>query len=400
MIGIAGFVWLIVATLRAILQRRRLPGLALPAGWVLAFASVGGLTNLMAFFTGLIVFRATNRFSIFVSAVALLFLVARASRWWRARQFRCSCARSAAWWQTGSIGAAALLTVVGLLDQMPRAPAPERQARIAQRIAADRALGTMLESRLPPGAMVFQLPVMMFPEVEPRGQLGDYEHFRPFLTTNSLRFNYGALKGRSRGRWQREIETLPTAELLLRIERYGFAALYLNRRGFADHGDKLLTELRALGRTQHIESASGEQVVVLLNPHPRPTLPLARTLTFGQGWHSARPAEPRWAYGTASFSYYNPTTHSLPATVHLVVSSAGPRQLSVRFNDEIKSTVAVIDEKKAIGVSVLLRPGFNRFDLDSAEPARRLSQERGHLRSVAVHETAVHLATAVATNDP
>mgnify|MGYP007029182073 CR=1 FL=1 len=81
LVGIVGFAWLALTTLRAILRRRRLPGLALPAGWVLAFASVGGLTNVMAFFTGLIIFRATNRFSIFVSAVVLLFLAAKMSRW-------------------------------------------------------------------------------------------------------------------------------------------------------------------------------------------------------------------------------------------------------------------------------------------------------------------------------
>ena len=57
--------------------------------------------------------------------------------------------------------------------------------------------------RLPPGAMVFQLPVMAFPEVAPAHNLGDYEHFRPYLATRALRFSYGMLKGRSRHRWVR-----------------------------------------------------------------------------------------------------------------------------------------------------------------------------------------------------
>jgi phosphoglycerol transferase len=399
LVGIVGFAWLALITLRAILRRRRLPGLALPAGWVLAFASVGGLTNVMAFFTGLIVFRATNRFSIFVSAVVLLFLAAQMSRWWRERRLRRTWALSPAWWQSGSILAAALVVVVGLVDQLPRAPGLAQQERIARRLAADRELGSLLEGRLPKGAMVFQLPVMMFPEVGSRGQLGDYEHFRPFLATKSLRFNYGALKRRSRGRWQREVEELPTVELVRRIEHYGFAALYLNRRGFADRGEKLLAELRALGRTKFIEGALGEQVVVLLEPNLTPKLPLARTLTFGHGWHSARAGEPRWAYGPGAFSYYNPTSLPRPATARFSVSAAGPRTVNVVFNAGEKKTVPIGEARQEISLQVTLRPGFNRFDLDSVEPAQRLTQERGHLRSFAVHATAVTFDDHVATSE-
>ena len=400
LVGIVGFAWLAGVTLRAILRRRRLPGLALPAGWVLAFASVGGLTNLMAFFTGLIVFRATNRFSIFVSAVVLLFLAAQLSRWWRERGVRHTWGLSSQGWQAGSVAAAALLIILGLFDQLPPAPGLGKQQRIAERLEADRALGTILEARLPKGAMVFQLPVMMFPEVEPRGQLGDYEHFRPFLATSSLRFNYGALKGRSRGRWQRELEELPTEELVRRLEHYGFAALYLNRRGFADHAEKLLAELRALGRTQVIAGASGEQVVVLLEPNLTPKLPLARTLTFGHGWHSARAGEPRWAYGPAAFSYYNPTPEPRPATVRLSVIATGPRTVAIAVNGTDKTTAPIAELRQEIDLQVTLRPGYNRFDLTSAEPARRLSQERGHLRSFAVYTTRVTLDERLAAVDP
>lgn len=400
LVGIVAFAWLALVTLRAILQRRRLPGLALPAGWVLAFASVGGLTNVLAFFTGLIVFRATNRFSIFVSAVVLLFLAAQLSRWWRERGIRRTWALSPARWQAGSFLTAALVTVGGLFDQLPPAPGLAKQQRIAQRLAADRALGSLLEARLPKGAMVIQLPVMMFPEVEPRGQLGDYEHFRPFLATGSLRFNYGALKGRSRGRWQREVEELPAEELVRHLEHCGFAALYLNRRGFADRGEKLLAELRALGRTDVIAGALGEQIVVLLEPNPAPQLPLARTLTFGHGWHSARPGEPRWAYGPAAFSYYNPTPKPRPATVRLSVAATGPRTVEIAFNGTGNTTARIGEIRQEISLLVTLRPGFNRFDLTSAEPARRLSQERGHLRSFAVHATHVTLDERIAAADP
>jgi hypothetical protein len=241
---------------------------------------------------------------------------------------------------------AAAVGVIGLADQLPRAPGIEKRQRIAAQLESDLELGRMLEGRLPEGAMVFQLPVMMFPEVGPRGQLGDYEHFRPYLATQSLRFSYGALKGRSRSRWQREAEALPTDELVRRLERYGFAALYFNKRGFTDRGEKLLTELRAMGRTQMIEGAQGNQVAVLLEPKDKPKLPLARTLTFGHGWHSAQPGEVRWAHGPAAFSYHNPLEQPVSATVRFAVCGTGQRTLEVRLNGEAFSKEKIGVERK------------------------------------------------------
>lgn len=376
MVGIAGLGCLGYAALRAIWRRRRIPGLALPVGWVLAFASLGAGTNIIAFFTGLFLFRASNRFSVFVSAVVLLFLAARLARWSQARP---------AWL---SLAAAALLAAFGLADQLPRAPGPAEQVRIARLIDTDRELGRMLKGKLAPGAMVFQLPVLMFPEAPVLHQLHDYEHFRPYLATRSLRFSYGELKG-SRGRWQRDMEGLPTAELVRRLESYGFSALYLNRNGFADRGEKVLAELTTIGRTRRIEGALGEQVVVLLQPASKWEMPVARRLTFGHGWHKARVGEPRWAYGPAAFSYHNPHPRPMKTKVHLVMSAVEPRNVVFRLNrgERIERTIG--GTQREIILTVTLRPGFNRFDVESREPALRLSNERDQLRSFAVHESTV-----------
>ena len=54
---------------------------------------------------------------------------------------------------------------------------------------------------------------------------------------------------------------------------------------FGAPSDRLmLGELEKLGYGERLESAGGQQVVVLLNPHRDPVMPLARELTFGRGW--------------------------------------------------------------------------------------------------------------------
>ncbi len=382
LVGIVGLFALGGVALRALLRRRRVPGGALASGWVLAFASVGGVTNLMAFFTGLLVFRATNRFSIFVSAIVLFFVVTRLSRWWRGRP----------WWQSALV--AALVAVVGVADQLPRPPGIEEQKRIAARVASDEQLGQLLEDNLPDGALVFQLPVVSFPEAAPPFQLDDYEHFRPYLATDSLRFSYGALRGRSRSRWQRELEGLPTSELVARLEQWGFSAVYFNRRGFADRGARLQQELAAAGRTKFIEGKLGEQVIVFLQPSASPELPLARTLTFGRGWQAPAPGEPRWAYGPATMSYYNPFPREVKTQLRVVVSGAGPRHLSLSLNGEALREIRLDEQRSTITVRATLRPGPNQIDLRSAEPAVRLSEAVGQLRTFAVHDTQVDLESS------
>jgi hypothetical protein len=387
--GVVALVWLGAEAFVAVLRRRRVPGAALTAGWVLAFASVGGITNVFAFFTGLALFRASNRFSIFVSAVVLLFLVSRLSRWWRGR--------SLAW----SIAGATALTVMGLADELPRAASAERVARTTRMALDDREFGRRLEAALPERAMVFQLPVVVFPEAPPHFQLGDSEHFRPFLATETLRFSYGAIKGRSRGQWQRDLARLPTAEMVRALESYGFAAIYLNRRGFADRGEALLAELAALGRKEQIEGLRREQIVVRLRPAENPAPPMARTLTFGRGWQrppaGAPPggawAEPRWAYEAATMSFYNPYREARWFALRLRMSGAGKvRSLRMAVNDAEQLSVKLDREEREFRLRVRLGPGSNRFDFTSAEPAVRLSEERRQLRMFAMHAAEVSLA--------
>lgn len=392
-VAIVGFVWLLAVALRAVLLRRRMPGLAWPTGWVMAFSSLGGVTNIMAFFTGLIVFRATNRFSVFISAAALLFLAGRMSRWWGEppawwTRVAGGVAGSAGWRMT-SIAVAGLVAWFGLADQMPKGPSLAHQRAIAERIESDRDLGRLLEEHLPPGAMVFQLPVMVFPEIVPPNELTDYDYFRPYLATRSLRFSYGALKGRSRGHWQSDVQHLPRAEFVKRLESYGFAALHFSRKGFSDRGERLLAELAATGRTRWIESATGNQVVVFLDPAANPKLPRARTLTFGRGWHSAAEGEPRWAYGPAALSYFNPDRRAASASIRLVLSAVNERTLSVRLNQREPTQIKVGADPVEVNLTVTLRPGVNRVDLEADRPAVRLSNGPRQLRSYAVHEATV-----------
>ena len=384
LVGIVGMVWLVAACVRRLLLRRAPPGQALAAGWLLAYSTVGGLTNVLAFFVGFQIFRATNRAAIFISALVLVFLVVRLSR------------LTASWAPQWRLAAALVVAAVGVFDQLPRRWPQEVYQRMAADVASDVKLGRELEAALPDRAMIFQIPVLGFPEVTPPFRLVDYEHFRPYLTTEKLLFSYGAAKFRARSRWQRDLENLPIETLVRRLEGYGFAALYLNRKGYEDRAEKILGDLTALGYTNRLQGAGGQQVVVILNPTTQPKLPLGRVLTFGNGWHPRSEGGVRWSAGDAVMSYFNPHPTPLIAKLRLEIVAASKREVVLEQNGRpVRSVLADGPPVELLLPALELAPGVNRFTLRSPESAVRLSSGRYQLRAFGLKDSSITIVPSL-----
>jgi hypothetical protein len=379
--------WLAVTSVRRLLRRRALPGQALAMGWLVAYSSVGGVTNLLAFFVGFQLFRATNRVAIFISALVLVFLVVRLSR------------LTARWPAVWRLGAALVVTIIGLLDQLPRPAPAERQRTIAREVRADLDFGRQLEAALPDGAMVFQLPVMGFPEVVPPHRIADYEHFRAYLTTQDLHFSYGAAKYRSRSRWQRDLEFASTETLVRRLESYGFAALYLNRKGFEDRAEKILQELAALGYPETLRGEQGNQVVVRLNPSRQPKKPLGRTFTHGRGWQLRPEGNTRWGEDVTVLSYYNPYGVPLQAEAQLELVGVSSQEVIVELGDIEVGRGRIAPQPSTLMLALELKPGVNIFRLKTSEPARRRGQGRNQLRAVGMRSATIQIVSALPAAD-
>ena len=358
--GITSLVLLVGVTLHRVALRSgaRLPAPFWQLLWILCFASIGGLGNAMAFFLRLQAFRATNRFSIFILALALLFAALWASRALRGRQR----------WVSGLAAAGVLL--VGLWDQVPRPLSGAPRAQIAARARDDQEMGRWLKKYLPDRARVFQLPVIGFPEVIPPGTMRDYEHFRPYLATSGLGFSYGALKNRARGRWQRDVAQLPVPEFVRALEAAGFTALYINKKGMGDGAQDLLRKLAEAGYTPAFQDQEQVQTIVLLRSAEQLSAPLARRPTFGRGW-VLKPQHPEWprrAEGSAWLAYFNPLDR--PLRVELVLQLSGTAAMEVWLNGQkLTRTMAGGAQKVTLGSNLDLSPGTNQIELLPADPA-------------------------------
>ncbi|MDE3083723.1 MAG: hypothetical protein KGJ37_00700 [Verrucomicrobiota bacterium] len=376
LIGAVGFIWIFIELIGRLFSRSsaRLPAYGLQIAWIIFFSAVGGINSLLSLYFGLDIFRATNRFSIFISAIVLLFLVSRLSR------------LSRRWPRLLSFVLAAVVTVIGLYDQLPRPASAAEKEQILVRLKSDRALGGKLEAALPPGSMVFQLPVVDFPETRPPNHLADYEHFRLYLSTKTLRFSYGALKGRSPARWQHDYEQLEPRALASALEEAGFAAICIDRRGYPDRAEALLAGL-SKGRSMLADSE--DFAVVRLQPATKPRPPLARSLSFGQGWNPRDPADDehtRWTNGSASFSFYNPYPSAIQVALRFTVNGVDKRHFILRINDHEQFRATLDADPLEVNLpQIELQPGINRFELVTPEASVRVSEERWRLRALAVH---------------
>ncbi|NCT66832.1 MAG: hypothetical protein GXC76_04205 [Rhodanobacteraceae bacterium] len=141
----------------------------------------------------------------------------------------------------------AVLAGVGVLALLD-VTAPDMFAGHARTVAAfdaGRAYFAQVEQRLGRGAALFQLPAVWYPEHPQVGGMGDYEEFKPYLFTRTLKFSYGVAHGRPGYAWASTVEGLPAAEMIEQAHELGFAAILVDARAYAD--DKLAALTGALG---------------------------------------------------------------------------------------------------------------------------------------------------------
>ena len=370
LIGLAGMIWILALFFLRMAknesQPRRFPLYPAQIIWVIFYSIIGGLNCLMGI-CGFQLFRASNRYSVFVFLIIMLFLVSKIS----------TLARH---WRPGMRYALAIfLIIIGVYDQVPGAPLEQDQAKSEMALKSDQAFGAKLEETIPHAGMVFQLPVMSYPEGLPIRGVSTYEMFRPYLWTKTLRFSYGAVRGRTRDDWQYEAEKLPVPQMVQKLESYGFSALYLNRKCYEDHGEGIIGQLAALGRTNVVEDGLHEQTCVLLNPSPTPELPHTddRAQFFlGSGWaiKDRGPLENReWSTGDATFSFFNESPDQTPYKLTCVVATISDRKVNFEMNGQkIWSSELIASKGTPAEVVIRAKHGYNTVRLSTDAPPTRV----------------------------
>lgn len=337
--------------------------------WIVAFGMVGGINSVLAL-CGFDFFRASNRYSVHLLALALFFLSAWATR------------RTRRWPPVATWGVALPLMVIALWDQLPLRPQAADRAAMSELVEGDRRAAAALEQALPAGAMLFQLPVVQFPEAGPRLYMSDYEHARLFLHSSHLRFSYGAMPGSDNLRWAAWAAALPPRELVTELERAGFQGLLIDRRAFADRANALDDELSRAGYTSKPIAGAPHLALVVLRVAKVPVLPdpdAARlhepwgakrattdaiTVHAVQGWFALENEGAkiwRWATNHAVTGLWNPMGAAMNVQLSFGVRATGSGTLALQHNDREVWRGSLPTDSGPIALRLILPPQSSRL---------------------------------------
>ncbi len=204
------------------------------------FATFGGLSTLVSFATTSL--RGWNRMVILIALLCLAGLGLLVDRLLE----RLARSRGERGRLLLGLGAAALIVVVGFIDQTP-ADLRTKYAQTAAQFDADDAYFRSLDDRVDAGAMVLQLPYLPFPEYATATGILSNDVLIPYLHTHDIRWTGGGIKGRPASDWTGTLGAYD-GRLAEVAAATGAAGVLVDRAALLDHGATLDAELReALG---------------------------------------------------------------------------------------------------------------------------------------------------------
>jgi phosphoglycerol transferase len=142
----------------------------------------------------------------------------------------------------------------GLFDQVTPAVARSYQES-ERRYTVDDQFVRQIESVLPAGSMVFELPYMTFPEAGSVLYMMDYDPVRYYFHTRSLRWSYPAMAGRPEAAWVKATSQLPAPEMVAELRRAGFRGVVVDVAGYTESAVPIKDAIRKVLGHQPMFSA-------------------------------------------------------------------------------------------------------------------------------------------------
>jgi hypothetical protein len=186
-----------------------------------------------------------------------------------------------------------VLLALGIIDQAPRGTARPYATTRAEYVG-DADFVRQIESALPAGAAIFELPYISFPEGGPVNETHGYDLLRPTLHSRTLRWSFPTMRGRAGDRWTSRVAQLEPGNMLGELAHAGFAGIVIDRAGFTAVPSKLEKDLAGLvGGTPLVSPSQRYAFLDMRRYAATHSLPSSRS----EGERALRPLVFTWGEG-------------------------------------------------------------------------------------------------------
>lgn len=260
-VGVAGL-GLMLLNLLSSAVGRRLPAIAGAVAAItllmLLTGTVGGFSSMFALLVSPLI-RGWDRSSIYIAFTALLtFFLALQQGGAVGRRL-----------PVHRRGVGVLATAVALFGVWDQTPSSFKAITVSARadFAIDHKFVGSIEAAVPEGAAIYQLPYMTFPEAAQKEQLSGYVPLGGVLNSKTLKWSFGGMQGREGDLYFRLLSEKPIVHQVEALRAHGFQGIYLDLRGYADHGKTIIAGLsEVLGKSPDLVRGDGQVVFYSLAP--------------------------------------------------------------------------------------------------------------------------------------
>jgi len=316
--------------------------------WILLFSMVGGI-NLVIGTLGFTWLRATNRFSVFLLVIGLLFTLKLLSK-----------KIPKDWVIIVAVSIFSMTYYEFIHSALVSKSDPA--VLISRAIEDDKKLVSFLENKYP-NSNVFQYPVAVFPENGPILGMHDYQHLRPYLHSKTLSFSYGGIKGRGDHDWQKELSKLPPPLMAYELANRDFDLLMVHKLGLPDYGDVFKKVLVGSGYKFVTESETF-YVLSLKGKKDIGTDPFA---SYTKGW-SPDEGTHRWTNSSRSeINIYDINENNTKVKISFKLTTLKESTIKILFNQkelkEIDLKPGVVTDEMTFTIDS--NYGVNKFEIIS-----------------------------------
>jgi phosphoglycerol transferase len=205
------------------------------------FCTVGGLS---AVFNLLItpMIRAWNRVSVFIGFSSITAFMLLAQSFWVKIKLR----------GRATAGAAAVLLLAFAFWDQTITPCRNCLRSSQASFQSDADFVHSIETILPKGNAVYQLPYFPFPE-------NIYTQLKGYLHSSNLLWSFGGIRGREGDSFFRALAEQPVGEQIQIARKIGFSGVYLDLADYPDRGVTILQDFsKALGSGPTLTSKNGD----------------------------------------------------------------------------------------------------------------------------------------------